>query len=111
MEGINLWSTRLLILALMAMVVLAKPGWMTNRDGSSSCQCSDLTVYDGNSGKNIGGCLTTHNGRYWCYVSANSPCLDKRESSRTKGLFFSYAGCKSDGPQFEPAASIYYPDY
>ena len=99
MVGINLWSTRLLILALMAMVVLAKPGWR-----SSSCQCSDLTVYDGNSGRNIGGCLTTQNGDYWCYVPANSPCWDKQESLRTNGLFFSYAGCKSHGALNEPVA-------
>ena len=54
----------------------------------SNCECSDITLNDGNSGeidcdkvglysehfyftgKNIGNCLTSFNGKFWCYVSS-----------------------------------------
>ena len=61
-----------------------------NYDGDDlACECSDITLLDGNSGekdldttvtefmdhiytysgKTIGNCLTKSKGKFWCYVS------------------------------------------
>merc|ERR1739838_748575 len=61
-------------------------------DGSN-CECSDITLNDGNSGKNIGNCLTSFNGKFWCYVSSTSLCTDKKPAARAIGLFYSSKAC------------------
>ena len=53
----------------------------------------------------IGNCLTSdRSGRYFCYVQATSGCPDKRSSSRSNGLFFSYQAC--DDEAVAPAADF-----
>eukprot|EP00092_Neocalanus_flemingeri_P074060 GFUD01091526.1.p1 GENE.GFUD01091526.1~~GFUD01091526.1.p1 ORF type:complete len:140 (+),score=29.29 GFUD01091526.1:22-420(+) len=76
-----------------------------------NCECSDLTLRDGNSGKQIGNCLTSLTGKFWCYVSATSPCSDKIPAARATGLFYSFQACLGkfekepqpavDGQEFE----------
>ena len=70
----------------------------------SGCQCNGLQLSDGNSGKQIGQCLTTIGGKYWCYVNSNSGCLDKRRSSRDSQLEYSFEACKSQSAIDEPPA-------
>merc|ERR1711915_454298 len=63
-------------------------------DGENSgCECSDESVMDKNSGKDIGNCQTKLNGKLWCYVSTDSVCVDKKPSARRPDLFFSYKAC------------------
>merc|ERR1739842_216885 len=60
------------------------------------CDCSGAILEDGNTGGNIGECLTQHRGEYWCYVNPNSNCPDKSLSSRSRGplkLYYSKAAC------------------
>merc|ERR1712008_597960 len=76
----------------------------------SGCQCNGLQLPDGNSGRQIGQCLTTIGGRYWCYVNNNSGCYDKRRSSRNSLLEYSFDACQSFSAQFEPAAVKAVPD-
>merc|ERR1711915_663696 len=68
---------------------------------SSSCECSDLLLQDNESGDHLGNCFTSNEGKYWCYVPANSSCDDKQESPRAHGLFYSMKACdgkRSDKP-------------
>merc|ERR1719474_1990102 len=58
------------------------------------CECSHDFVMDKNSGRNIGNCLTKLNGKYWCYVSSNSKCSDKKPSARKPSLAFSFQACE-----------------
>merc|ERR1719474_1235922 len=62
--------------------------------GNSDCECSHDFVMDKNSGRNIGNCLTKLNGKYWCYVSSNSKCSDKKPSARKPSLAFSFQACE-----------------
>merc|ERR1711872_625192 len=66
------------------------------------CQCSDITLNDGNSGKNIGQCLTAIKGKFWCYVSESSTCSDKKKAARQEGLYYSFLAC--DGVIYEEPA-------
>merc|ERR1712228_452069 len=61
---------------------------------SDDCECSHDFVMDKNSGRNIGNCLTKLNGKYWCYVSSNSKCSDKKPSARKPSLAFSFEACE-----------------
>merc|ERR1719430_283442 len=67
-------------------------------DGPSPCcECSGTLLEDGNSGTQIGECLTTNLGRYWCYVNPGSQCKDKFLSSRSTRalkLYVSYEACR-----------------
>merc|ERR1739844_40404 len=78
------------------------PDTTTTIPDTTECQCADITVKDGNSGKNIGNCLTQYNDKFWCYVTSTSTCEDKSISARSNGLFFSFTACKGkfyDQPQ------------
>ena len=58
----------------------------------------DFTLTDGNTNVIIGNCLTqTKEGKYWCYVKANSQCA-KTPSNRVHGLFYSSEACKTQDP-------------
>merc|ERR1739838_698888 len=76
-------------------VVFSQNDYDGGDDGGdgSNCECSDITLNDGNSGKNIGNCLTSFNGKFWCYVSSSSPCTDKTPAARAIGLFYSFKAC------------------
>merc|ERR1712088_160627 len=41
-----------------------------------NCECNGNVQYDRNSDQNIGECLTSINGRFFCYVSPYSGCSD-----------------------------------
>eukprot|EP00092_Neocalanus_flemingeri_P065437 GFUD01079573.1.p1 GENE.GFUD01079573.1~~GFUD01079573.1.p1 ORF type:complete len:116 (-),score=30.87 GFUD01079573.1:137-484(-) len=71
---------------------------------AADCECSDITLLDGNSGKNVGNCLTSINGKFWCYVSSISLCSDKIKSPRASGLFYSFQACLA---KKEPRPSLY----
>merc|ERR1712215_64895 len=58
------------------------------------CECVDITVLDENSGKHIGNCLTQFNDKFWCYVTSTSPCSDKNDSARARGLYYSQIACQ-----------------
>eukprot|EP00092_Neocalanus_flemingeri_P035858 GFUD01039040.1.p1 GENE.GFUD01039040.1~~GFUD01039040.1.p1 ORF type:complete len:115 (-),score=34.47 GFUD01039040.1:379-723(-) len=60
---------------------------------AADCECSDITLLDGNSGKNVGNCLTSINDKFWCYVSSTSKCTDKKPAARATGLFYSFQAC------------------
>ena len=60
----------------------------------SNCECSEITLLDSRTQKQIGNCITpAPNGRYYCYVSATSDCPDMKQSQRARGLYFSYLAC------------------
>ena len=64
------------------------------RNYYSNCECSEITLLDSRTQKQIGNCITpAPNGRYYCYVSATSDCPDMRQSQRARGLYFSYEAC------------------
>jgi len=65
----------------------------------SWCECTSLTVWDGRTSQHIGNCLTSTRGRgYWCYVSSNTECPDRRPSSRSPGLYYSHRACDTQEP-------------
>merc|ERR1719310_1645025 len=61
---------------------------------NDDCECAHDFVMDKNSGRNIGNCLTKLNGKYWCYVSSDSKCSDKKPSARKPSLAFSFEACE-----------------
>merc|ERR1712236_172199 len=61
------------------------------------CECETIILRDERTQQNIGNCLTSYQGRFWCYVSANSQCPDKRPSPRANGLYASYVACDLRG--------------
>jgi hypothetical protein len=76
--------------------------------GGALCECTSLTLWDERTSQNIGNCLTSTRGKgYWCYVASTSECSDKKASSRSKGLYYSYRACDKHDPQ--PIASPNHP--
>ena len=79
----------------------------------SGCECNGLQIYDGNSGRQIGQCLTSLGGRYWCYVNPYSGCYDAKKSSRTTGSFqleYSFLACNNlkEPPAYKKKRSIFF---
>merc|ERR1711953_1007313 len=73
------------------------------------CECNGSIQYDGNSGRNVGECLTAINGRYFCYVSRYSDCYDKKWSSRSTAdneLWYSFDACLGPDPQEGPTPDL-----
>merc|ERR1712020_799682 len=61
-----------------------------------NCECNGNIQYDRNSDQNIGECLTSINGRFFCYVSPYSGCSDMKWSSRStpdNELWYSFDAC------------------
>ena len=48
-----------------------------------------FTIFFNLIGRPIGRCLTKMRGQFWCYVSSDSECADKKESLRQKSLRWS----------------------
>merc|ERR1712018_433520 len=70
------------------------------------CTCAGTIIEDGNTGRNIGECLTQLQGRYWCYVNPNIWCSDKTLSSRSTGgikLYYSFEACSSQSTESTPS--------
>merc|ERR1712062_601641 len=61
-----------------------------------NCECNGNIQYDRNSDQNIGECLTSINGQFFCYVSPYSGCSDMKWSSRStpdNELWYSFDAC------------------
>ncbi|XP_059085390.1 uncharacterized protein LOC131882303 isoform X2 [Tigriopus californicus] len=73
---------------------LAKAQASVTRE-SCECQCIDYTFRQGNN--TYGNCLEEYKDALWCYVRdfGRSTCLDKKESSRVNGLYWSYQACST----------------
>merc|ERR1712076_302549 len=63
----------------------------------NACKCTQNT-FEGPLGLPIGKCLTQDplTKNFYCYVSANSGCPDKKPSTRQVGLFYSFKACDCD---------------
>ena len=74
-----------------------------------NCECNGNIQYDRNSDQNVGECLTSINGRYFCYVSRYSDCYDKKWSSRSTAdneLWYSFDACLGPDPQEGPTPDL-----
>ena len=89
-----------LLITLLLAILMMKSIYAQNY----YCDCNGLELTDPNSGRKIGQCLTTLNGRRWCYVNENSGCYDSRQSSRFRGLSYSFDACQGGAIYEEPPA-------
>ena len=101
-------ATTMKFQVLMFLVIL-----LMDAELVSGCECNGLQIYDGNSGRQIGQCLTTLGGRYWCYVNPYSGCYDAKKSSRTTGSFqleYSFLACNNlkEPPAYKKKRSIFF---
>merc|ERR1712018_234614 len=61
-----------------------------------TCECNGSIQYDRNIDQNVGECLTSINGQFFCYVSPYSGCSDMKWSSRStpdNELWYSFDAC------------------
>merc|ERR1712156_1311139 len=61
-----------------------------------NCECNGSIQYDRNIDQNVGECLTSINGSFFCYVSPYSGCSDMKWSSRStpdNELWYSFDAC------------------
>jgi len=89
------WTTFFSLASLLSIIRVA-----------CGCTCAGTIIEDGNTGRNIGECLTQLRGRYWCYVNPNIWCPDKTLSSRSFGglnLYYSYDACSSQSTESTPS--------
>merc|ERR1719461_1287229 len=76
-----------------------------------NCECNGNIQYDRNSDQNIGECLTSINGQFFCYVSPSSGCSDMKWSSRStpdNELWYSFDACL--GPKAEMSDTDGWPE-
>merc|ERR1712218_365602 len=62
-----------------------------------NCECNGNIQYDRNNDQNVGECLTSINGQFFCYVSPSSGCSDMKWSSRStpdNELWYSFDACQ-----------------
>ena len=94
---------------MMKLVLIVLFSGIVLMDTVSACNCNGITQYDYNSGRNIGECLTTFNGRPFCYVDPYSGCSDQKYSSRStpdNQIFYSFNACQGISAQLEPIPYI-----
>merc|ERR1712018_1118179 len=73
-----------------------------------TCECNGSIQYDRNIDQNVGECLTSINGQFFCYVSPYSGCSDMKWSSRStpdNELWYSFDACL--GPKVVAAEMSY----
>merc|ERR1712156_284912 len=76
-----------------------------------NCECNGNIQYDRNNDQNVGECLTSINGQFFCYVSPSSGCSDMKWSSRStpdNELWYSFDACL--GPKAEMSDTDGWPE-
>eukprot|EP00095_Tigriopus_kingsejongensis_P006844 maker-scaffold82_size396747-snap-gene-2.41 protein:Tk06844 transcript:maker-scaffold82_size396747-snap-gene-2.41-mRNA-1 annotation:"hypothetical protein" len=68
------------------------------------CQCNNYTFKFDNTLH--GNCLQPYKGALWCYVKdfGQSTCIDRLESSRVSGLFWSFQACGT--PKYQDCLGV-----
>jgi len=107
--GCKLKLVVLIFAILVQHQVLSNPAY--GYTDTYDCECTGITLYDGNLRREVGNCLVKapSNNRYYCYISPSSGCSDKRKSSRASGLFYSYQACVNQANNGGGAAAAYCP--
>ena len=98
---------KLVLIVLFSGIVLESESEYWSLE--SACDCNGNTQYDYNSGRSIGECLTSFNGRPFCYVDPYSGCSDQEYSSRStpdNQIFYSFEACQGTLAQLEPIPYI-----
>merc|ERR1712088_928270 len=88
------------IMKLVLIVLLSGIVLMDTVSGAPpivpNCECNGSIQYDRNNDQNVGECLTSINGQFFCYVSPYSGCSDMKWSSRStpdNELWYSFDAC------------------
>ena len=85
-----------LIVLFSGIVLMDTVSGAPSSPNPNSCECNGNIQYDRNNDQNVGECLTSINGQFFCYVSPYSGCSDMKWSSRStpdNELWYSVDAC------------------